>query len=330
MLIFAVMFVGQITVHAEIKPGPPAVKVNDVLLQIQQAARVQNYTGTFVYQQEAQVRASKITHVFIDEDEIEKIEMLDGARREYVRHNQEVMRYFPSSKTILIEKRFSRDIFPAILVANPNELAQYYRVAQNGMQRVAEKTCHEVTLLPIDKWRYGYRLCIEDESHLLLRVQTLDNQQHVIEQMLFTQLTIGKLRDPDVKPSFDDLHDWHVQRAESVESVNLPEWEVTPPLGFKQIQAIKHELGPSLRGQAGKSLASKKVKRDVFQLVYSDGLAAISVFISPDNQTNVARNIRQGAMHIMGRRFGSYWVTVMGEAPELSIRQMINSIELLY
>lgn len=301
----------------------------DVLVQMQSAARQLDYAGVFVYQQGERLRTSKITHMMAGYDELEKVEMQDGQQREIIRRNDEVTRYMPDTRTLMVEKRLTRNVFPAILVANTNDLAHYYRVELQGVERVAGLNCRIVSLEPIDKFRYGYKLCAEEHSRLLLRAQTLGAQQRVVEQILFTQIDIGKQRIERVEPGFPDARAWQVRQADKVETISVPQWEVTPPPGFRQIQAVRHVLsGHPGTTSTGAGQASS-VQRDVSQLVYSDGLAAISVFIEPDSPGRVERVMQQGAMNIIGRRHGQYWLTVMGEAPDLAIRQVINSIKLI-
>lgn len=303
--------------------------VEDVLVQIQAAARKLDYAGVFVYQQGEQVRTSRITHTVSGRDELEKVEMQDGQRRETVRRNDEVTRYMPDTRTLMVEKRLTGDVFPAIFVANTNDLAHYYRVELQGVERVAGLNCRIVWLEPIDKFRYGYKLCAEEHSRLLLRAQTLGEQQRVVEQILFTQVDIGKQHAERVQSSFPDASAWQVRQADKVETISLPQWEVKPPPGFRQIQAVRHVLADRQEASSSRPGKAGSVQREVSQLVYSDGLAAISVFIEPDSPGRIERVMQQGAMNIIGRRYGQYWLTVMGEAPDLAIRQVINSIKLI-
>src|SRR3954469_10382907 len=65
------------------------------LKKIQSAAQKLSYSGTFVYQQANQMRTSRITHVLDGKNEIEKLEILDGKPREYIRNNEEIICYVP-------------------------------------------------------------------------------------------------------------------------------------------------------------------------------------------------------------------------------------------
>jgi sigma-E factor negative regulatory protein RseB len=63
-------------------------------------------------------------------------------------------------------------------------------------------------------------------------------------------------------------------------------------------------------------------------LVYSDGLAAISVFIEPKLRELGAKSlISQGAVHIYKRVRGEFVVTVLGEVPAATVMQVANSME---
>ena len=55
-----------------------------VLRQIQEAARQLNYVGVYAYQQGEHIESSRITHHFDGKQEKERIEVLDGAPREYL------------------------------------------------------------------------------------------------------------------------------------------------------------------------------------------------------------------------------------------------------
>jgi sigma-E factor negative regulatory protein RseB len=66
----------------------------------------------------------------------------------------------------------------------------------------------------------------------------------------------------------------------------------------------------------------------VSHIVYSDGLAAVSVFIEPLPKARIARSLsHQGAVNIYIRPVSDYMVTVLGEAPAATVMQIANSLE---
>ena len=296
-----------------------------LLKRIQSAAQKLNYSGTFVYQQATQMRTSRITHLLEGHNEVEKLEVLDGKPREYIRHNEDVTCYVPETKTLLIEKRVTQDVFPAILATLPGDLTDYYNVKLGEVGRVAGYDCQAVLLDPKDKMRYGYKLWAEKNTGLLLRAQTLNNKNEIVEQISFTQIGIGNIERSRVKSSFGNTSGWHVEHA-ATSPTNLNEWIVTGmPPGFKKVRELKRVVIDTPAQNTGAAVPSR---REVSQIVFSDGLAAISVFVEPGSQSRTEGFMQQGALNIVGKRQGDFWLTIVGEVPASAIRQVANSIEL--
>lgn len=299
------------------------------LKKIQAAAQKLNYSGTFVYQQGSQMRTSRITHLLEGKSEIEKLEILDGKPREYVRNNDEVTCYVPETKTLLVEKRITQDVFPAILAANPSDLAEFYTVRKGETGRVAGYECQAVVLEPKDNLRYGYKLWAEKNTGLLLRAQTLNEKREVVEQIAFTQITIGDLDRSRVKPSFPNTSSWRVENAVTSQA-SLSGWTVKSlPPGFKKIREVRRMVSdvPTSAALGPNATNMQPNQREVSQMVFSDGLAAISVFVEPGSQSRTEGSMQQGALNIVGKRQGDFWLTIVGEVPSAAIRQVANSIE---
>jgi len=295
------------------------------LRKIQSAAQQLNYSGTFVYQQGSQMRTSRITHLLERGNEFEKLEVLDGKPREYFRNNDEVTCFIPETKTLVVEKRVTQDVFPAILAASPSDLANFYDVRKGETGRVAGFECQAIVLEPKDNLRYGYKLWAEKKTGLLLRAQTLNEKREVVEQIAFTHISIGEIDRNQVKPSVTNTSGWRVENA-VMSQASLSGWTVkTLPPGFKKIREVKRMVSDT--GASTASASAQSGQREVSQMVFSDGLAAISVFIEPGSQSRTEGSIQQGALNIIGKRQGDFWLTIVGEVPSAAIRQVANSIE---
>ncbi len=298
-------------------------EINLALRKMQHAAQKLNYSGTFVYQQGSQIRTSRITHLVDGNNELEKLEILDGQPREYLRKNDEVSCYLPNSKTIQVEKNVSQEVFPAIFSSNATVLPESYQIRRAEVGRVAGTECQNYTFEPRDSLRYGYRLCVDKSSGLLLRAQTLNPKNEVIEQIAFTQFHTGDLDRNKIKPSYQNVTQWRIENL--TEQTNIHSgWVVKAlPAGFRKLSEMRRLL------PAAPNAKTTEVKANqVIQLIYSDGLAAISVFIEPYTDARNEGSLQQGALNVTGKRHGEYWLTVMGEVPAAAIRQVINSIEL--
>ena len=302
---------------AAAQPRPEEVTDGGVwLARVQAAAQHINYAGTFIYQQGSQVQSSRITHLADASGEHEKLEVLDGQPREFIRHNEDVRCYVPDSKVILSEKRAKSDNFPAVLTAVPIEIDQHYRFARAGMERVAGRSAEVARLDARDKQRYGYKLWSDRETGLLLKAQTIGEQGDVIEQVAFTDIVVGGTIDrARLRPSAPSTEGWRVEKSEMVPAdLSGAGWSVAAPIpGFRKIMEVKRSFGG---------------RRDVGQIVYSDGLAAISLFIEPADPKGMAEgDARKGPINVVSKRHGDHWLTVVGEAPAASIRQVANSVE---
>lgn len=324
--IFLLSFIGIFLCQSSsgLAQGTEDQDVLKLLQATQLAAKKLSYSGTFVYQQGNQIRTSRITHGFDADVEVEKLEILDGKPREYIRRNGEVSCYLPDSKTIQVEKNLSQEEFPALFGEQARYLPLSYSIKKAQMSRVAGAECQVLRLQPKDEFRYGFRICLEKNSGLLLGVQTMNARNEVIEQIAFTQITIGELDKSRFKPTYANLSQWKTENLTVLANVNSGWLVKSLPPGFKKTLETKRII-PISANAAGNEAAQAKVHQAI-QMMFSDGLSTISVFIEPNSGDRTEGSLQQGAMTIMGRRQGDHWLTVVGEVPQAAIKQVINSI----
>ena len=282
------------------------------LKKIQEATRNLSYSGTFVYQQGKQSETSRITR--LASADVEKLEVLDGLPRELVRSKDTVRCYLPQAKVVKVEQRTPDRTFPALLPERITALARYYDIALGETRRIAGFECQSVNLTPKDDLRYGYHLYADRASGMLIGAVTVDSTGNQIEQFMFTQLTIRNVT-RDMVRTRHAADNWRVDNAEA-SPATLAGWGLTAELpGFRKIMELKRRLG---------------VSRPVGQVVYSDGLAAVSVFIEPlDARREAVRTglASVGAIHIYTREVANHMVTVVGEAPAASVQRIANAVE---
>lgn len=289
------------------------------LKKMASAARRLNYSGTFVYHHAGRNETSRIAH-FVNAagGEFERLEAIDGPLREVIRTNDQVTCYLPGTKTVIIEKRSARR-FPALLPEQLGGVSDSYVVRLAGQDRVAGYDCQVVSLEPKDKLRYGHQFCAEKGSGLLLRARTLSEKNEPLESFVFTDLRIGVAfsREQVQSRYARKSKNWKVDHSGLVVS-DVPAdtgWVlVREPAGFRKLTELKRSI-------AGRTTM-------VSQIVYSDGLAAVSVFIEPLPKTQLPKSLsHQGAVNIYVRRVAGHMVTVLGETPATTVMQFANSLE---
>jgi len=289
------------------------------LQRIHTATEKLSYTGTFVYRSGDQTETSRIIHIVGRNGARERLETMDGQRREIIRSGDEVKCYLPDSMTVKVDKQTDHMVFPKLLPENLQDISEHYEVSKGGIERIAGFECQAIVLEPRDKLRYGRRLWADTNTGMLLKSQTLDEKNEVIEQFAFTQIAIGgKIDHSQLKPRFlIKSRDWQVQNSGAVAtSLAASGWTIKPELpGFRKVTEMK-------RTQGGSS--------EVGHVVYSDGLAAVSVFIEPTKKKTSLPPpglSRQGAINIYSRQLEHHRVTVVGEVPADSVMKLAESVE---
>jgi sigma-E factor negative regulatory protein RseB len=284
----------------------------DWLRRIHDATQKLSYKGTFVYQHDGRSETSRITRYVDGAGDIEKLEVMDGVAREIVRTRDTVKCYLPDARVIKVDRRSGERGFPGVLPERVSALARHYDITLGQTRRISGFDCREVVLTPKDDLRYGYRLYADTASAMLLKAVTFDAAGQDVEQFMFTQLSLGNVT-RDMVRARHNVAGWRVEDAAAAPA-SLPGWGLSSELpGFRKIVELKRRLE----------------SKPVAQVVYSDGLAAVSVFIEPLEGRSAARTglASMGAIHIYTREVANHMVTVVGEAPALSVQRIADSVE---
>jgi sigma-E factor negative regulatory protein RseB len=282
------------------------------------ASQKLSFSGTFIYQQGMHMETSRIVRVVDANGSHERVEVLDGMPREILRDNDEVVAYLPGTMTVKVEKRTVARPFPGLAPENVKDVVAYYNVRKGDVWRVAGSECQMILLEPKDAMRYGQRLCADIQTGMLLKAQTLNDRQEVIEQFAFTQIRVGTADRAELKSRFSGKgRDWHVEQAD-IAPAKLADsgWTLKSiPAGYRKVTEVKRRLGGH---------------PDVGQIVLSDGMSAVSVFIEPASSRSgpPPGASRVGATNVYTRRVDDFFVTVVGEVPPENVKAIADGVEL--
>lgn len=283
----------------------------DWLNRAASAAKQQNYSGVYVYHQGEHVEVLRVLHRIDAKGEQEKIEVIDGAPRQFLRINSDVYCHLQDGRSVRLERNTTRRFFPALLPAQPASLLNHYDARLGGIERVAGRLCQVVTLSPRDDYRHAYQLWLDKQTGLPLKMRTVNGQGDMISMFVFSEIQIGKA--PDARLFHNDLAGKRIQQA-SLDAPADIAWKVTPPPGYVQVQ------------QAVRPLPGKKAP--VTHLIFSDGLAVLSLFIEPvDPEMPRLRGLSaEGAIGAYAREVDGHTVTTMGEVPNVALIVTGNSV----
>jgi sigma-E factor negative regulatory protein RseB len=298
----------------------PAARAEDAaqwLARVGQAARQMNYIGTIVYQRGGRVETSRIVHMYDNGREAEKLVSLDGPAREVVRSQNEVRFYYPELKVVRVEPRTFKNAFPSLSAEQQKSLAQFYDFKIVAGERVGGKAAVIAVFEPRDGLRYGHQFWSDSATGLLLKARVMNERGEVVEQFAFTDLSVNaKIDRAMVEPSWPQVPpDWQVKETSAGDvAPHETGWTVSRvPPGFTKIM----EGFRKLRGR----------REPVAHLVFSDGLVAISVFVEPVAAAPAPTGMtQQGGLNVYSVKQNDHLVTVLGEAPGVTVRQIGNSI----
>jgi sigma-E factor negative regulatory protein RseB len=288
-------------------------------MKINKAARMLDYEGVFVYQHETQLEAMRIIHKVENGTARERLVSLNGAPREIIRDQREVTCYWPDKNSVMVEyRKADNQSFPAILPERLQDLDNYYVIQLGNVERITGRPAQRVIVKPADQYRYGYHLWADKETGLLLKADLLDTQGKILEQFMFTQISIGtKIPASALAPGMTgkDMV-WH-REAEDRKTVSAaPGWTATQlPRGFRLSAHIARQ--------------TLMRKRPVEHLVYTDGLAAVSVFVEKRGEGTKPFMLgasRMGAVNALGSRVEDYQITTVGEVPAETIALIGGSV----
>ena len=283
-----------------------------------QAARTTTFAGTFVHTNGDRTSTVRITHTVRGSEEHERIEPLDAPAYEIVRRNDEMFCYFPDAKTVKLDRRTTARFFPSLFSAPASTIAANYDVKLGTTERVLGYDCRWIRLEPHDALRFTQRFCSDTATGLVLRAKVLSDQQQVIEQYTFTDLKVGPgAAHTDLRSIFEARVRRWISDARPLDEAQAAQtgWSVAqPPQGFEKIAELKRPL-------AGRA-------QPVPQIVLSDGLASLSVFVEPNAPTtrNAEVSNENGTTSFFVHPAGDYVVTVLGEVPLATAQQVARSV----
>ena len=276
-----------------------------------------NYKGTFVHLLGRDAETLLIIHRNEEGIVSERIVSMDGPGREIIRYEDEVQCILPDRQAVLLEER--RDVNPlvSVLPSYSEELERYYEFALYREARVANRETQVVGIKPRDDFRYGYLLWLDQETAMPLKSQLKDESGQTVEQILFTHIEFAdSIPASALEPTIDtEGFEWIRPRPSQAQSPSEVRWRASSLPGGFNLSAATH------RPMAGS-------EHPVEHLVYSDGLATVSVFIEdPNTNPEVAEgHSRVGSANTYSLSLSGRHVTVVGEVPRQTVQSIATSL----
>jgi sigma-E factor negative regulatory protein RseB len=284
-----------------------------------------NYDGTFAHWEGGRVEMLRIIHRVEDGAVSERLVSLDGSGREFIRTGSSLTCYLPDKHVVLVERTPAKVSLLSGFPAINEQTARFYDISEVGRMRFNQHSTHVITVMPRDQYRYGYRLWIDDSTAMPLKTQLCDAHGNVIEQLVFANLRVrSHIPDSAFRPAisttgFQWLRNDSPQLKETV-SHNDTVWSADhlPPGFHMTVRAA--QIMPGSPGP-------------VDHLVFTDGLASVSVFVETTHiemtagQGPVMESARVGSSYAFSTVVDGHKVTAVGEVPAQTVRFIADSVK---
>lgn len=290
------------------------------LERMNSALASRNYDGSFFHLSDGKVESLRIIHRVAGGRVSERLISLDGSGREFIRNGTELACYLPDRRTVLVERRSREGSLLGKLPMLDPEAARFYEVRGGERARLLGRPVRVVVVSPRDEYRYGYRLWIDEKTAMPLKTQMCDGKGKVVEQIVFASLKLpASIPDEAFQPDLQTRgFRWirHEARTAGTDVSDVPDWRAARlPPGFRMARR-GWQVAPGAAAPTS-------------HLVYSDGVAAVSVFVGPRGSgggESAEGAARVGSSTALSTVVDGYPVTVVGEVPPRTVEYIASGL----
>lgn len=254
----------------------------------------------------------------IDENgvEMEQLNLLNGPGREIVRMGNKVSFFEPNVPPYSLRSPTINGPFPSELLYHPEQLFDSYEFVLVGRSRVSGRSAQQIRVISKDKSRFGLNLWLDQESGLILKMNMVNLEGQLLEQIQVTAIEVSEEADPYFA---------RIEQGMLPDTLVLPNQDKTPPrwkinnlpVGMHIIKQDIHRL--PMTGDI------------VDYILLSDGLVDVSIYIQPVPGASASQDLvgRHESNTILTRQIGDVSVTVLGKIPAVTADAILKSIQVV-
>lgn len=292
------------------------VSPDEWLQRMSNAIQTLDYQGTLVRRHDGKVQPLKVVHKKIDGVVNERIVVQEDSGLEVIRIGDEVRCIVPDKKKVLIETWDNASTLFATLPSSKIEPgAQYDVLLLSDDERVAGRKAVKLAIRPTDSNRYEHRYWLDRKTGFPLRAEMIDQNGEVVEETKFADIQIDtKIAAMSLAPSMNlENFTWYTTPGKLQHEAVETSWVSDElPRGFKTLSVSQEKL----HGSSG----------PVTHIVYGDGLARVSVFISDATSGALQKSEVRGASNSYSTDIDGHRVTAVGEVPAGTVKRIASSM----
>ncbi len=287
----------------------------DWLDRMGRAVQSTSYEGTVIRMRDGKTEALRVVHKVADGVIHEKVVAQEGDGLEIIRKGNEVHCILPNLKSVLVEEWDDQSTLFSTLPSSEIRFGSEYDVSIVREDRVAARRANLLAIRPHDAYRYGYRIWLDTETGLPLQTQLIADDGATIEEVKFVDIRLNSdIAASAFAPSYStENFSWFNHSSHNVTRQVETDWASDElPQGFRAVSM--HE--------------EKMQGRDTFvtHILFSDGLANVSVFVAEKIDGATAGASRVGGSNSYSAFVGSHQVTAVGEVPAVTVKQIATSM----
>ncbi len=245
-----------------------------------------NYKGVMVIVQGTSMESFSVDHQMNKGEETLRLKTLSGAPKELLKKGGQFQTK-AQTKQVQFSSMVAAEQTSFSQFANAAE-NKWYKVSLAEKSRVAERPVQVVDIKSQDLLRYSYRIWLDEETGLPLRVVTLDENKAIIEQVVFTQIQISPSKQQESSPK--------IPKQKSLENP------------YKDVKGFK--------------LIAKEAKGNSQHLLYSDGLSSVSLYVEPSSLKQKAQ-MKRDAVNGLLLANGTTRYVALGKVPVLTLEKFL-------
>lgn len=283
------------------------------------ASRQASFQGQSVLVSGGKVTSLTIYHAPVEDEVWERVVHMSGEPSEILRKGSVISCLHPGGMSRLEVGDTPMGKLSA-LEESAQTVSRYYRFNRSGQERIAGRQGIRINVEPRDSHRFGYSLWLDEATGVLLKSQTNPSEGDPLEVFEFVSIDIDS---PVPLAAFEPASELQgstqsrsVITNQPVPQLSEPRWEASwLPEGFRQ---------------AGHTtMRAEKPERTA--QVFTDGLAAFTVFFEPRKPTSQETTRAHGATVAVNRILpeAEALVTVVGEIPLATANRVADNVKMV-
>jgi sigma-E factor negative regulatory protein RseB len=293
----------------------------DWITRMNQALATRNYDGVVTRRVGDTSQVFRIVHRMKDGETVERVVSTDGSGYEQKRKGSTWAEFFPDKRFVRKATRHRGFGFIPALNGLNDESERYYTIADGGRVRLLGRDAQLIRIEPRDDLRYGYRIWLDAQSALPLKLQRLSHGGAVIKE-------IGFVTPPQMP---DDISDDQLKVEVDFKGFRWVDLDLAMPMHTPQ---LKRGLTPRKKllpaGYYSRIFTrpdeEARANGPRARFVVSDGVTWAEVFLTPSTCMSKPGGSRVFSSQSYIVQLDGACVTVVGELPEAAARAIAEAV----